>query len=203
MPEKMIQERTFIAIKAEGIQRHLIGEIIKRFERRGLKLVGLKMIVATADIVGQHYPDSDEWYIPTGTKTIESAAKRGVTIDKTPKEVATIIRNNLIDHFLNRPIVCMVWEGAHAVQIGRKTVGSTNPLDAETGTIRGDFTVDSYELADKMGRVVRTIVHASGTVEEANTEIALWFKPEELIEYDMITSEIMYGSNWGRVKNIK
>ncbi len=199
----MTKEQTFIAIKAEGIQRHLIGEIITRFERRGLKLAAMKMMVATADIVGQHYPDSDDWYIPTGTKAIEGAASRGITMKETPKEVATVIRNNLVDHFLNRPIICMIWEGAHAVQIGRKTVGATNPLDAAPGTIRGDLTVDSYELADKAGRVVRTIVHASGSVEEAKTEIALWFKPEEIIEYDMITAEVMYGNDWGRVKNVK
>jgi nucleoside-diphosphate kinase len=195
----MIKEQTFIAIKAEGIQRHLIGEIISRFERRGLKLVAMKMMIATAAIVEQHYPDSDDWYIPTGTKTIEGAAKRGIIMTETPKEVATVIRENLIDHFLDRPIVCMVWEGAHAVQIGRKTVGATNPLDAAPGTIRGDLTVDSYELADKNNRVVRTIVHASGEVDEAKKEIALWFKPEELIDYDMISAEIMYGSDWGRV----
>jgi len=195
----MTHEQTFIAIKAEGIQRHLIGEIISRFERRALKLVALKMMVATADIVGKHYPDSDDWYIPTGTKAIEGAAKRGVIMKETPKEAATVIRNNLMDHFLDRPIICMVWEGAHAVEIGRKTVGATNPLDASPGTIRGDYTVDSYELADKSNRVVRTIVHASGSVDEAKTEIALWFKPEELIDYEMVTAEVMYGNNWGRV----
>ncbi len=195
----MIHERTFIAIKAEGIQRHLIGEIITRFERRGLKLAAMKMMIATNNIVSKHYPDSDDWYIPTGTKALEGLKARGMDMGKTPKELAIEIRNNLMDHFLDRPIICMVWEGAHAVQIGRKTVGATNPLDAVPGTIRGDFTVDSYQLADDAGRVVRTIVHASGSVEEAKTEMALWFKPEEIIDYDMVSSEVMYGNDWGRV----
>lgn len=201
MSSEMTKEQTFIAIKAEGIQRHLIGEIITRFEKRGLKLVAIKMMVATADLVGQHYPDSDDWYIPTGTKALEGAKKRGETIDKTAKEVAMVIREQLVDHFLNRPIICMVWEGAHAVQIGRKTVGATNPLDADTGTIRGDYSVDSYELADKAGRVVRTIVHASGSVEEAKTEIGIWLKPEDIVDYDLVTAEVIYGTDWGRVKN--
>lgn len=201
--DEMIKERTFIAIKAEGIQRHLIGEIITRFERRGLKLVGLKMVVATEELVGQHYPDSDEWYIENGTKTLAGYKARGIEINKTAKELAMVTRQRLVDHFLDRPIVCMVWEGAHAVQLGRKTVGATNPLDAVPGTIRGDFTTDSYQLADDAERVVRTIVHASGAVSEAETEIAIWFKPEELIDYDMVSAEIMYGNDWGRVKKKK
>jgi nucleoside-diphosphate kinase len=199
----MTKERTFIAIKSESIQRHLMGEIITRFERRGLKLVGMKMMVATREIIGKHYPDKDSWLIPTGEKTLAGYEKKGIKIDKTPKELAYEIRQNLIDYFADRPLVAMVWEGAHAVQIGRKTVGSTNPLEAVPGTIRGDFTVDSYELADKAGRNVRTMVHASGAVSEAEEEIALWFDKDELIDYDMITGEVMYRDNWGRINNKK
>lgn len=197
----MRTERTFIAIKSEGIQRHLIGEIITRFEKRALKLVGMKMVVATTELVEKHYPDDDEWYISSGTKTLAGMKARGIKTDQTPKELAMITRRRLVDHFLDRPIICMVWEGAHAVQIGRKTVGATNPLDAVPGTIRGDYTVDSYQLADDADRVVRTIVHASGSVDEANTEIGIWFQPEEILDYDLVTAEIIYGSDWGRVKN--
>lgn len=195
----MIKERTFIAIKSEAIQRHLIGEIIGRFEKRGLKLVALKMTVATRKIIGQHYPDDDAWYIPTGTKTIEGYKQRGIKVNKSPKEVAKKIRKQLIDYFSDRPLICMVWEGAHAVQIGRKTVGSTNPLEAAPGTIRGDLTVDSYELADAHGRNVRTIVHASGSVKEAEAEIKLWFSSDEVIDYDLVSSKILYDDDWGRV----
>jgi nucleoside-diphosphate kinase len=195
----MVKEKTFIAIKSEAIQRHLIGEIIQRFEKRGLKLIAMKMMVATKEIIGKHYPDDDAWYIPTGTKTIEGYKQRGISVDKSPKEVAQKIRTQLIEYFSDRPLICMVWEGAHAVQIGRKTVGSTNPLEAAPGTIRGDFTVDSYELADANDRNVRTIVHASGNVKEAEEEIKLWFSADEIIDYDMVSSKILYDNDWGRI----
>jgi nucleoside-diphosphate kinase len=196
----MVKEKTFIAIKSEAIQRHLIGEIIGRFERRGLKLVAMKLTVATKEIIGKHYPDDDTWYIPTGLKTIEGYKQRGIKVNKSPKEVAKIIREQLIDYFSDRPLICQVWEGAHAVQIGRKTVGSTNPLEAAPGTIRGDLTVDSYELADAHNRNVRTLVHASGSVKEAEEEIKLWFSDKEIIDYDMVSSKILYEDDWGRVR---
>lgn len=196
----MTKEKTFIAIKSEAIQRHLIGEIIRRFERRGLKLAAMKMTVATKEIISKHYPDNDSWYLPTGEKTIEGYKQRGIKIDKSPKEVAQKIREQLIDYFSDRPLICMVWEGAHAVQIGRKTVGSTNPLEAAPGTIRGDFTVDSYELADAHNRNVRTLVHASGSVKEAEGEIRLWFSANEIIDYDMVSSKILYDDDWGRIR---
>jgi nucleoside-diphosphate kinase len=158
------------------------------------------MMVATRDIVGKHYPDSDDWYIPTGTKAWEGYKKRGVEIKETPKELGQKIRQQLMDYFVDRPLIAMIWEGPHAVQLGRKTVGITNPLEAAPGTIRGDFSVDSYELADGLGRVVQTLVHASGSTQEAEDEIKLWFKPEEIIDYDMLTGHLTFGTEWGKVK---
>lgn len=200
----MTTERTFIALKPEAIQRHLIGELISRFEKRGLKLVACKLMAPSEELISKHYPDDDAWYIPTGEKTIEGYKARGMDIkNMSAKEVAKKVRQNLIDYFKDRPMLAMVWEGAHAVELGRKTVGATNPLTAEIGSIRGDYSQESYLLADTLGRPVQTLVHASGKVEEAEQEIKLWFKPEEILEYDLVMSQVMKENTWGRVKKSK
>ncbi len=196
----MKKERTFIAIKSEAIQRHLVGEFITRFERRGMKLIAMKMMVPGREIIGEHYPAKDSWLIPTGEKTIAGMKKRGIEPTETAREIAMGIRDRLMKNFEDRPLIAMIWEGAHAVENGRKTVGATNPLEAVPGSIRGDYTVDSYKLADGDDRAVRTLVHASGTVEEAEEEIALWFDKDEIIDYDMVTGQILYDDDWGRIK---
>ncbi len=197
----MKTERTLIMIKPESIQRHLIGEFITKFEKRGLKLIAAKLIAPTKEQIGKHYPDDDDWYIPTGTKTLEGYKARGVECDKTAKELAVIVRERLLDHFVNRPLFLMVWEGPHAVALGRKTAGSTNPLAADIGSIRGDYSFESYEFADDIERAVHTLVHASGTPNEAEKEIKLWFKPEEIIDYDLVLENVFYGNDWGRARN--
>jgi nucleoside-diphosphate kinase len=196
----MVKERTFIAIKPESVQRHLIGELISRFEKRGLKLIGAKLMAPSQELVGKHYPDSDSWYIPTGTRALEGYKSRGIDINMTPKELAQKIRKNLIDYYSNRPMLAMVWEGAHAVALGRKTVGATNPLTADLGSIRGDFSQESYEFADFRDQPMQTLVHASGSVEEAEKEIALWFKEDEILDYDLMMSNIFHTNDWGRVR---
>jgi nucleoside-diphosphate kinase len=160
------KERTFVAIKPDGVQRSLIGEIISRFERVGLKLVGIKMLVPTEDKVDEHYAALDEK-----------------------------IRGHLKKYMTSGPIVAMVWEGAHAVPLVRKLVGKTEPTTSDVGTIRGDYTLDSYAMADGSNRAVRNLIHASGNVEEANFEIGHWFSKEELIDYRLIAEEILYDVN--------
>lgn len=196
----MKRERTLIAIKPESIQRHLVGEFITKFEKRGLKLVAAKLIAPTEEQIGAHYPDDDAWYIPTGTKTLEGYKARGIDPGKTPRELAQRIRQRLLDHFVGRPLFLMVWEGPHAVALGRKTAGSTNPLVADIGSIRGDYSFESYEFADEIDRAVHTLVHASGAVDEAEKEINLWFKPEEILDYDLVLETVFYSQDWGRSK---
>jgi len=194
-------ERTLIAIKPESIQRHLIGEFITKFEKRGLKLVASKLIAPTREQVSAHYPDDDSWYIPTGTKTYDSYKERGIDPGVGPKELAMIIRERLLDHFTDRPLFLMIWEGPHAVALGRKTAGSTNPLVADIGSIRGDYSFESYDFADNMARAVYTMVHASGSPEEAQKEIDIWFKPEEIIDYDLVMETVFFAKDWGRSRN--
>lgn len=193
-------ERTLIAIKPESIQRQLIGEFISKLERRGLKLVGCKLISPTKEQVGAHYPDDEEWYVSSGTKTWQNYKDKGIDPGMTPVELAKRTRQMLIDHLVDRPLLLMVWEGPHAVSLGRKTAGSTNPLVADIGSIRGDYSMESYELSDDLGRAIHSLVHASGTIDEAKKEIDIWFKPEEVLDYDLIIESLFYSFDWGKIK---
>lgn len=195
------KERTLIAIKPESIQRHLIGEFISKFEKRGLKLVGCKLIVPEKEQIEKHYPDDEEWYISCGTKTLENYKARGIDPRMGPIELAKLTRQRLIDHFTNRPLILMIWEGPHAVDLGRKTAGATNPLVADIGSIRGDYSLESYELADDIDRPVHTLIHASGSTQDAEKEIKIWFRENEILDYELVTETVFYTKDWGRVKN--
>ena len=193
-------ERTLIAIKPEAIQRQIVSQLIAKFERRGLKIVACKMTAPTKEQVGRHYPDDQAWYVSSGTKTWENYKAKGIDPPGTPVELAKNTRKKLLEHFIDRPVIFMIWEGPHAIALGRKTTGLTNPLEADIGSIRGDYSTESYELADGLSRTIHSLVHASGSVEEANHEIKIWFKPEEVLDYSLITEEVFYKTNWGRVK---
>ena len=186
-------ERTLVVVKPDGIQRGLIGEIIKRYEQSGLKLVAIKMLVPTPDFVEQHYTLDPEWRVKTGLKTIESYKKKGKQPpSEDPLTITEIILRNLKTYMASGPVVAMVWQGMHAVGIVRKLTGGTEPLTSDVGTIRGDYTIDSYEVSDIDGRAVRNLVHASGSPAEAEMEIEHWFAPGELHDYRLINEAMMY-----------
>ncbi|OHA17335.1 MAG: hypothetical protein A3C79_03390 [Candidatus Taylorbacteria bacterium RIFCSPHIGHO2_02_FULL_45_28] len=189
-------ERTLVIIKPDGIQRSLVGEVIKRYEQIGLKLTAIKMMVATPELIEKHYTLDPEWRTVTGLKTIKGYKDKGMKPpSEDPHEITTKILKNLIRYMTSGPIVAMVWEGAHAVAIVRKLTGGTEPLTSDAGTIRGDFVMDSYKMSDDDGRSVRNIVHASGSSKEAEDEIKHWFKPEEVIRYKSIQEKILYDVN--------
>lgn len=150
----MSEERTFIAIKPDGVQRGLVADIIGRFERRGYKLVGLKLVQATKELLDQHYAEHvNKPFYPKMAQFMSSG-----------------------------PIVAMCWEGKNVVKQGRVMLGATNPADSAPGTIRGDFGID----------LGRNVCHGSDSVESANREIALWFKPEELINWESNQAKWIY-----------
>ncbi len=187
------EERTLVILKPDAVQRALIGEIIMRYERLGLKLVGLKMMVPSSAQVEEHYTLDPEWRRVTGEKTIASYKSRGLTPpSEDPLEITAKILNNLKSYMTAGPVIAMVWEGAHAVELVRKVTGGTEPRGAAIGTIRGDFVVDSYIMADTDNRAVRNLIHGSGSVEEANMEIPHWFKPEEITDYRVSREDVMY-----------
>jgi len=190
------QEKTLVIVKPDGVQRGLIGEVIKRYEQCGLKLVALKMIIPTKKIALDHYSVDPEWTFNTGTKSLEAAQARGQKLaSKDPIVIAENIRKTLVNYISSGPVVVMVWQGMSAVGIVRKITGSTEPLSSVPGTIRGDYTIDSYTAADTDHRSVRNIIHSSGSVDEANAEIALWFDKKEIINYRLIAEEILYDIN--------
>jgi nucleoside-diphosphate kinase len=186
-------ERTLVIIKPDGIQRALIGEVIKRYERAGLKLVGMKMLVPTPDMVEAHYTLDSEWKMNVGKKNIKGYIDKGLTpLHTDPLAHADMILIKLKKYMSSGPVIPMVLQGADAVSIVRKITGSTEPLLAEMGTIRGDFVIDSYKIADDDVRAVRNIVHASGTVGEAEQEIQHWFSTNEIMSYNLISDAILY-----------
>ena len=190
------KERTLVIIKPDGVQRTLIGEIIKRYERAGLKLVGMKMMVATPEHIEKHYTLDPEWRRITGEKTIASYIKKGEKPWTTdPLEVTRLVLENLKMFMTSGPIIAMVWEGAHAVEIVRKITGGTEPRTSDVGTIRGDFVLDSYIMSDTDKRAVRNLVHASGSAKEAEMEILHWFEKDELVDYRLIQEQILYDVN--------
>ena len=190
------QEQTLVIVKPDGVQRSLIGEVIKRYEQCGLKLVALKMMIAPEELAVKHYSIDPEWAFKTGTKSIESWKAKGLKPwTEDPIEFAEKIRATLKSYLSSGPVVVMVWQGMNAVGIVRKITGGTEPLTSVPGTIRGDYTIDSYSASDIDNRSVRNIIHSSGSAEEAKNEIALWFKPEEILKYRLIAEEIIYDIN--------
>ena len=189
-------ERTFVLIKPDGLQRTLVGEILRRYERLGLKLVGLKFLVPTKEHIEKHYTLHPGWKKAVGEKSIESYIKKG---KKPPSDNPLVVGEQVIErlkrYLSSGPSIAMVWQGAHAVELVRKITGGTEPLTSDVGTIRGDFTIDSYEVSDIDGRSIRNLIHASGNTHDAQKEIALWFKEEELINYRLVQEEILYDVN--------
>lgn len=203
MGNELKNERSLVMIKPDGVQRSLIGEIIKRYESVGLKLVGLKMVVPTEQQAIEHYYNigGDAWLESVGAKARVSYEKKGLESPyKTNRENGEAVMKANAAYISAGPVVLMVWQGMQAVEIIRKLSGFTEPLTSPVGTIRGDLAFDSFAAADTDSRSVRNLIHASGTVEEAKKEIALWFKPAELSSYRLLQDEVLYDAT---LKNFK
>jgi nucleoside-diphosphate kinase len=185
------EEKTYVMIKPDGVRKGLIGEIIKRFEQRDLKIVALEMHQPTMAEMDSHYPKDEAWIKRLGQKTISTYEKYGydaLTELGTAEEIeiGKMVRQWLVEYMISAPVVKMIVQGIHAVDMVRKIVGPTLPYLAEMGTIRGDYSVDSPLLANKEKRCVTNLVHASETAEEAKHEIEHWFgkiKPHDYQRY--------------------
>jgi len=188
-------ERTFVIIKPDGIQRNLVGEIISRFERTGLKLVALKMTVADKDLIWKHYNKDDAWFIKKGTGIVENRKSAGLSAEKEPIEYGKDIIRALEKYMTFGPVVMMIWEGNQAVAIVKKLVGTTEPAVSDVGTIRGDLTLDTYAMANVDDRAVRNLIHCTDQPEEAEGEINLWFTPQEIIAYRHVQEAMLYDIN--------
>lgn len=182
------QERTYVMLKPDGVRKGLTGEVIRRLEQRDLKIVALEMFQPTHEQIDNHYPKNEEWITRLGVKTLGTYEKYGYdamadfgTTD--PAKIGPEIRKWLIDYMLSAPLVKIVVQGIHAVDVVRKIAGPTMPYLADMGTIRGDFSIDSPALANKEKRAVMNIMHCSETPEEAEHEIKHWFGAQKTFEY--------------------
>jgi len=189
------EECTFVIVKPDGVQRGLIGEIIKRYERTGLKLVGMRFGVADEKKFWEHYNKDDAWYQQKGTKILEDKKKNGLPADKEPMEYGKDIVRQLVKFMTSGPVLMMVWEGNQAAAVIKKITGGTEPSTSDVGTIRGDLTVDSYNIAAVDDRAVRNLIHCSESAEEAKREIAIWFTDAEMTEYRLVGEQILYDVN--------
>lgn len=191
-------ERTLVIIKPDGIQRSLVGEIIKRYERVGLKLIAMKVLIPTEEMAVKHYYEvgGDAWLEEVGRKARASYEKKGLQSPyATNMENGRAVMMSNAKYISSGPVVAMIWQGNQAVALVRKITGGTEPLTSDVGTIRGDLTLDTYAMADTDKRSVRNLIHASGTIEEAEKEIPIWFKPEEVLKYTHIQEKILYDVN--------
>ncbi len=187
-----MKEQTLVLIKPDGVQRALVGEIISRFERTGLKAIGMKMVYASKELAGKHYADDAEWLKSVGKKTKDSYAKKGVVLKETELEIGQRIRKQLMDFISMSPVVCLCIEGNNAIETVRKIVGPTSPEHAAPGTIRGDYAHETYQMADMLGRPLQNLIHASGTIDEARREIKIWFSEKELHSYMRVDEALLY-----------
>jgi len=190
-------EKTLILIKPDGVQRGLIGEIIGRLERAGLKITAMKMVHASHEDVDRHYALTEEWMKAVFTKAKEKYEAEGQTFEFADHiAYGTAIKNGLINFLKSAPIIAMVAEGEKGVSLVRKLVGATEPASSAPGTIRGDLSHDTYALSNAQNRPIRNLIHASGTVEEAENEIKIWFTDTELYEYEHVNDRVQYDTSW-------
>ncbi|MBI2444332.1 MAG: nucleoside-diphosphate kinase [Candidatus Magasanikbacteria bacterium] len=186
-------ERTFVLIKPDGVRKGLVGEVIRRFEQRDLKIVALEMFQPTREQIDNHYPKDEAWIRRLGQKTLSTYEKYGIDATKelgTADDLAIgkMVRQWLIDFMVSAPLVRLVVEGIHAVDMVRKICGHTLPYLADMGTIRGDYSADSPAVANSEHRAVMNLVHASETATEAAHEISHWFGGREVIySYQRLT----------------
>lgn len=196
--EKVLTERTLLLMKPDVLQRQIVGEILSRFERKGFKIVGMKMLSATKDQIAKHYTDDEGYLIETGEKAKKGAELRGEDISNwNSLERGKVIRENNILYLTCGPIIAMVLEGHGVVESVRKLLGSTSPGEGDVGTIRDDYSFDTFALADYVARATRTMIHASDSVENAEREIKIWFKESELCsDYETVAEKIFFDYGW-------
>ncbi|MBU4348231.1 nucleoside-diphosphate kinase [Patescibacteria group bacterium] len=189
---KLQKEKTLVLLKPDTVQRNLIGEIISRFEKIGLKIIAMKFVIPSKEEAYKHYVKNEEEITALGNRSIESKKKSGIESNENPKVLGQQIIDRLVRFLSSGPVVALVLEGNRAISITRKLVGSTEPLQSAVGTIRGDYTVDSYALADNDDRAVRNLIHASSSEFDSDYEINIWFKEDEIYTYNNVRDKILY-----------
>jgi nucleoside-diphosphate kinase len=193
----MNKQRALIIIKPDGVQRGFLGKIVTRFEQAGLKIISLKFEMAGEKRVIAHYPETEAWFKKVGERTLTNYAKKRLDAKKVFNtndaiQIGKIVKKWLITYFQESPVLIMALESYDCIEIVRKLSGNTIPVLANPGTIRGDFSHDTIDLANEQNRPLRNIVHASDTIEDGEKEVNLWFTKEELFSYELAGEKFMY-----------
>src|SRR3989344_1924115 len=165
-----MKQQTLIIIKPDGVDRNLIGKIISYYEEAGLKVIKLKMMEASRELIMKHYEENEEYMKAIGQKSKDAGNKVDDIL-----EYGRMIVQSLRDYMTSGPVVPMILQGEDAIALARKVTGFTDPTQADKGTIRGDLGQDSIAKANSEGRPTKNLIHASGNPEEAEKEISLWF----------------------------
>jgi nucleoside-diphosphate kinase len=192
MDRKPHQERTLVILKPDTIQRSLMGEVIRRFERTGLKFTAMKMVRAEESKLLTHYNKNEEWFQRKGNRIIEDLKEHGLPIEKDAMTYGKAIIDTIVHYMTAAPVLIMILEGNEAVKVVTKLVGTTEPSTSDVGTIRGDYTVDSYGHSSYENRAVRNLIHCSESPVEAEREIKVWFTDDEVMNYVTAQERIMY-----------
>lgn len=185
----MTLQKTLVLLKPDAILRGIVGDIVSRFERVGLKIGAMKMVFATKEQLEEHYYKDDEWLIKKGELIIQN---KGYPKDYDPKKAGKEIVDALVEDMRLSPVIAIVLEGHNAINVVRKLSGPTNVEEAMPGTIRGDYSHDTYKLANISDRPIITVIHASGDEPDADKEIKIWFKPDEIYSYSKADSKLHY-----------
>lgn len=198
------KERTFIILKPDAVQRGLVGEIIKRFERIGLKIVGMKMCSVDEKVLWEHYNKDDAWYEKKGQNIVDNKTTLGLPVEKAAIEYGRDIIRKMVHYMTASPVVCIVVEGNQSQAVVKRLVGSTEPTTSDTGTIRGDFGLDSYYLCDVDGsRGMRNLIHCTDPADGKDAyerEVNLWFTKNEVHDYRLVSEAMLYDVNLDGLK---
>jgi nucleoside-diphosphate kinase len=189
------KERTFVIIKPDGIQRSLMGEILKRFEQVGLKVVYMNFGVLDGKKLWDHYDKDNAWFEEKGANIVKELEAGGTKPEKEAVEYGKDIIRSLEKFMTAGPTLTMVLEGNQAVAVTKKLVGGTEPATSDVGTIRGDYTLDSYGICATDDRAVRNLIHCSDQVSEAQREIKLWVDEKDILDYRLVQDAILYDVN--------
>lgn len=192
---KFQDQRSLVLLKPDAIQRALVGEIISRIERTGLKIIAMKLIIATRAQVVEHYHKDEAWFMKKGTKIVEDRKANGLPIEMSAMDYGKNIIEQNVQFITSGPILALIIQGNEAPVVIKKITGGTEPSSSDVGTIRGDLTVDSYEHAGVTGRAVRNLLHCSENVEDAEREIKVWFTDAEILKYRLVQEQILYDVN--------
>ncbi len=186
--KKKLGEHTVVLVKPDGVEKGIVGELVTRFEKVGLKIAAAKLIWVDKTHVGKHYKDDNQYHKTVGTKTHENYKKYGLDVGesigtKSPLKIGRMVREWNMEFLSSGPVFAFLLTGPGSVALVRKIVGHTFPAEALPGTIRGDYSLDSAYESNIAKRTTKNLVHASGTIEEAKFERKLWFKEEEIYSY--------------------